>query len=103
MGWLSGFSTFNEFIGALDNNDYYRFSLDSVTEFNQSLSGLSDSAYVYLYVGANNNGQIEPGNYITNCSGSSNSEALLSRKLIWQTEKLILLPVRGFALPAILI
>ncbi len=81
MGLLSGFSSFNEFLGDLDNNDYYRFSLDSVTEFNLSLSGLTDSASVELYVGLNNNGQIERGNSITSSSGYSNSEALLKRTL----------------------
>lgn len=48
IGTLSTLQTFNDFVGAADPNDYYRFTLDSTAAFNLDLTGLSSDADVHL-------------------------------------------------------
>lgn len=40
--------TFTDWVGSLDANDYYRFSLSSRSSFNLSLNGLAADADVQL-------------------------------------------------------
>jgi hypothetical protein len=44
-------STYSDFVGAVDTNDYYRFSLSNTSNFNLTLNGLSGDADVQLLDG----------------------------------------------------
>ncbi len=62
---------FDDFIGSSDQQDYYRFRLDTVSNFSLSLTNLTQSANVKLYEDENNNGAIDEGEVITSLSGDS--------------------------------
>ncbi|MCG6133607.1 MAG: pre-peptidase C-terminal domain-containing protein [Nostoc sp. LLA-1] len=55
IGTLSGVQSFNDFVGNIDTNDYYRFSVNLNSQFFLNLSGLSDNADVQLL---NSNGTV---------------------------------------------
>ena len=62
-------TTFNEWVGSSDRNDYYRFSIDESKNLNLSLSGLSSDADVQLLDDA--------GSVVAQSTNSgSNSEAI---------------------------
>lgn len=63
-GSFSGTFTAKDYIGSLDTTDYYKFSLNAVSDFNANLSGITGGAYMYLYRDNNNNGQIDSGEQI---------------------------------------
>ena len=49
IGALSGTTqTFNDFVGNIDSNDWYHFSLNNNSAFNLTLNGLTDNADVQL-------------------------------------------------------
>ncbi|WGV26387.1 ELWxxDGT repeat protein [Halotia branconii] len=48
IGTLSGSQSFNDFVGNIDTNDYYRFSLNINSEFRLTLKNLIDNADVQL-------------------------------------------------------
>ncbi len=50
LGVFSGTQTFTEFVGTADPNDYYRFTLSEVHDFDLNLFGMSDDANVALYL-----------------------------------------------------
>jgi Ca2+-binding RTX toxin-like protein len=81
IGTLSGTRTFNDFVGRSDQNDYYRFNLNSVADFNLTLNGLSQTAYAELYLDKNNDGLADSNEYITGDYGSSGSTASINRSL----------------------
>jgi subtilisin family serine protease len=47
-------TNFNDYVGAEDTNDYYRFSLNNTSNFSLSLSGLATDADVQLLNGSGN-------------------------------------------------
>lgn len=49
LGTLSGSRTYNDYIDAVDTNDYYRFSVSNNSDFNLLLSGLKADADVQLF------------------------------------------------------
>ncbi|BAT51098.1 unknown protein [Nostoc sp. NIES-3756] len=53
IGTLSSNQTFNDFVGTIDGNDWYGFSLNNNGAFNLTLTGLTDNADVEL---VDNNG-----------------------------------------------
>ncbi|MBC6475121.1 MAG: PPC domain-containing protein [Hormoscilla sp. GM102CHS1] len=61
IGTLSETQTFNDFVGNADQNDVYRFSLDTISDFRLRLDGLSADADadVSLIEDANNNGEMD--------------------------------------------
>jgi hypothetical protein len=48
LGTLSGTQTFNDWVGSVDTDDYYRFSLAGQSNFSLTMSGLSNNADVSL-------------------------------------------------------
>jgi hypothetical protein len=71
LGILNGSRNFSDqFIGTSDRNDYYRFTLGQTTNFNASLTGLTETAYVELIYDANGNNQFDSGERIDNSQGS---------------------------------
>ncbi|MGI0487110.1 S8 family serine peptidase [Pantanalinema rosaneae CENA516] len=48
LGILNTLQTFDDFVGAADTNDYYRFTLDRTALFDLDLTGLSSDADVQL-------------------------------------------------------
>ncbi len=59
LGALSGSRTVNEVIGAIDTNDFYRFSLNTTSRLNLELNGLDAYANAQLIQDLNGNGLIE--------------------------------------------
>jgi trimeric autotransporter adhesin len=60
IGALSGSRAFQDYVGTIDTNDYYRFNLTQTSDFNLVLDGLSADADVELL---NSSGQIIQGSY----------------------------------------
>jgi RTX calcium-binding nonapeptide repeat (4 copies) len=59
IGNLSGQKTFKDFVGVVDPQDFYRFSLTQNSHFTLNMSGLSDNAGVYLIADLNKNGVVD--------------------------------------------
>ena len=60
LGLLDGNVTRSDFIGAVDSDDYYRFALDKVSDFNLEINGLDQgNLFVYLGQDTNNDGLID--------------------------------------------
>ncbi|MBO1346726.1 MAG: S8 family serine peptidase [Hormoscilla sp. GUM202] len=59
IGTLNDRQTFSDFVGDADPEDFYRFSLDSASEFNLTLEGLSSDADVLLIEDINGNGLLD--------------------------------------------
>lgn len=71
IGTLTSPQSFNDFVGNIDTNDYYKFKLNSNTQFNLSLNNLTDNADVQLL---NSLGQvIQTSNQVGNTSESINN------------------------------
>jgi uncharacterized repeat protein (TIGR01451 family) len=59
LGILDGNVTRSDFIGAVDSDDYYRFTLDKVSDFSLEINGLDQgNLFVYLGQDPNNDGLI---------------------------------------------
>ena len=77
IGTLSGSRSFNNFVGNTDIQDFYRFSLSSVSDFKLSLTGLSADADVMLIKDSNSNGKVDYGEDLkTSELGGSSSESI---------------------------
>jgi subtilisin family serine protease len=61
IGNLSSLQTFNDYVGTLDTNDFYRFTLNQTNNLTLNLSGLSADADMQLIQDVNGNGAIESG------------------------------------------
>jgi uncharacterized repeat protein (TIGR01451 family) len=60
LGILDGNVTRSDFIGAVDSDDYYRFTLDKVSDFSLEINGLDQgNLFVYLGQDSNNDGLID--------------------------------------------
>jgi Ca2+-binding RTX toxin-like protein len=59
IGNLSGQKNFQDFVGVVDTQDFYRFSLPQNSHFTLNMNGLSDYASVYLIADINKNGVID--------------------------------------------
>ena len=68
-----GTQTFTDWVGSLDTNDYYRFTLNGRSSFNLSLNGLSADADVQLL---NGNGQVLQSSTRSGTSAESISATL---------------------------
>jgi uncharacterized repeat protein (TIGR01451 family) len=60
LGIFDGNITRSDFIGAVDSDDYYRFTLDTVSDFSLEVDGLDQgNLFVYLGQDTNNDGLID--------------------------------------------
>ncbi|HEY9796123.1 MAG TPA: S8 family serine peptidase [Leptolyngbyaceae cyanobacterium] len=77
IGTLSDTHTFTDAVSSSNTNDFYRFSLDSTSNFNLSLTGLSSDADVRLIQDVNSNGIVDDGDEIVRSArGGSNDESI---------------------------
>ena len=73
--------TINGFVGSADEDDYYRFRVDPVTNFSAVLNGLTQDADIDLYLDRNANGFIDSGERLTGSSRSGTQEDSVTRTL----------------------
>ncbi len=82
INFLNGSRNFtNQFIGASDRNDYYRFTLTQASHFNLSLTGLSDYADIEIIFDANGNGVYDSHELLYDGYGSSNQQGSINATL----------------------
>ncbi len=75
LGLFSGIREFDNFVGTADLDDYYRFTLSEVHEFDLDLFGMSQNANVELYLGEENlDGTFELGQRIYRSDVYGNEE-----------------------------
>lgn len=73
--------TYNDFVGDTDTSDIYRFSLNSYSNVNISLTGLSSDADIRLIQDFNNNDIVDSGEVQLSSTGGSTSEENISFNL----------------------
>lgn len=81
IGVLSGERRFGDFVGNSDKTDNYTFTIDSVRDFNATLTGLSGNADIELYLDQNQNGVIDSGEFITASRNYGTSVDSITRSL----------------------
>ncbi|MBD1911427.1 MULTISPECIES: hypothetical protein [unclassified Leptolyngbya] len=80
LGSLPANAVFKDYVGALDDVDYYQFQVDEVTQFNAITESLDGSTWTRLYKDLNNNRVIDSNENVANGSAgtSSSFSALLT-------------------------
>ncbi|MEM1172281.1 MAG: S8 family serine peptidase [Cyanobacteria bacterium P01_H01_bin.35] len=73
IGVLNGQQFWQDFVGTFDSVDYYRFDLDTTSDFSLFLSGLSADADVSLLQDSNNNGLVDFGETIDSSIAAGNT------------------------------
>ncbi|NMG58146.1 calcium-binding protein [Geitlerinema sp. P-1104] len=82
LGILEGERNFQDFVGTADRNDYYRFTLAGVRDFNLDLFGMRQNADVELYVGQQKlDGSWELGDRITRSNNFGTTDDSITRSL----------------------
>ncbi|MDT9277107.1 MAG: calcium-binding protein [Limnospira sp. PMC 737.11] len=82
LGILEGERNFQDFVGTADRNDYYRFTLAGVRDFNLDLFGMRQNADVELYVGQQKlDGSWELGNRIERSINLGTTDDSITRSL----------------------
>jgi len=81
LGKISGKFTARDLVGAIDQTDYYQFTLKQVSEFSATLSRLSESASIALIFDANGNGFLDGKETIASGYGSTSSNDSISETL----------------------
>jgi Ca2+-binding RTX toxin-like protein len=81
LGNLSAPRTYQDFVGTVDGDDFYRFNLTQNSNLSLQLSGLSDYAYVRLVADKNGNGLYDSGEILYDDYGSSGSTAEVNSAL----------------------
>lgn len=76
-------TSYKEFVGSVDRDDYYRFTLSATRNFSLSLTGLSNYAYVEVIMDSNGNGQYDlySSEKLYNDYGHSSRNASINRTL----------------------
>ncbi|WP_228008542.1 S8 family serine peptidase [Microcystis aeruginosa] len=80
-------TSYSDFVGSTDTNDYYRFSLGDISDFSLNLTGLSADADVSLL---DSNGSV-----ITSSTNGSNSSESITRQLNAGTYYVLVYPLSG--------
>ncbi|USR90109.1 peptidase S8/S53 subtilisin kexin sedolisin [Phormidium yuhuli AB48] len=82
LGILEGERNFQDFVGTADPNDYYRFTLAGVRDFNLDLFGMRQNADIELYLGQQKlDGSWELGNRIERSTNWGTSDDSITRSL----------------------
>jgi hypothetical protein len=82
LGVLNGSRNFtNQFVGTNDPNDYYRFTLAQTSNFNLSLSGVTQLADVELIYDNNGNGVQDYDDQLTSTTADSTSNGSINKTL----------------------
>ncbi len=77
VGLLSSSSTFSDFVGSTDIQDFYRFSLSTISNLNVSLNGLSAVSAVQIIRDTNSNGVVDDGEVLQSSAFSSTVTAAM--------------------------
>ncbi|MUG97974.1 hypothetical protein F7734_38970 [Scytonema sp. UIC 10036] len=88
-------STYSDWVGSSDTDDYYRFSLGTKSSFNLALNGLVADADVQLIRDANSNGIIDSGEVIASSTNGSTTAESISRTLDAGTYYIRVYPFNG--------
>jgi pimeloyl-ACP methyl ester carboxylesterase len=78
---LNSPQTIFEFVGSIDVDDYYRFSLNTTNNFKLSLDGLSANADVQLIRDANNNNVVDSGELLVTIANTGTTAESITRSL----------------------
>ncbi len=73
IGNLKDTRTYNEFVGSVDLEDYYRFQLNTTSNFQLALTGLSKYTNVELILDRNGNGSIDDREVLDRKSNSNSA------------------------------
>ena len=77
LGLLSALQTVQDAVSDADPNDYYRFTINTNSQFNLTLTGLENDADVFLIRDANNNGRVDSSDILASSTAVGNvSEAI---------------------------
>jgi hypothetical protein len=74
-------TTYSDWVGSADTNDFYRFNLSQTSSFNLTLNGLVADADVQLIWDSNSNGVIDSGEVIASSAAGSTTAEAISRTL----------------------
>ncbi len=81
IGNLTDAFTYDEFVGIADKDDYYRFSINSTSNVNVTVDGVTESIALRLIQDTNNNGQFDSGDTYYFSDGNSNTAASINKVL----------------------
>jgi hypothetical protein len=82
LGVLSGTSSLKEYVGVLDSDDFYRFTLSNTTNLQARITNSSAiSSDLILIRDTNNNGLIDNSETLASTSTNSSGIASLTRDL----------------------
>ncbi|NJM46257.1 MAG: hypothetical protein HC860_08805 [Alkalinema sp. RU_4_3] len=81
LGKLDGTRYLYDFVGIVDNNDYYQFTIDTTSNFSLLLNGLGADANVQLIQDRNNNSIVEADEIIQFSANSGKAPEAFSRTL----------------------
>ncbi|MGF1499700.1 MAG: PPC domain-containing protein [Elainellaceae cyanobacterium] len=79
IGQLPGAWQNSEFVGTGDDSDFYRFEVNTVSDFGATIIGLTDSTDTFLYKDSNKNGILDDGGSIA--SSTNTDSGSISRIL----------------------
>ena len=82
FGTLSDTQTYYGDVSGTDTSDVYRFSLNSTSNFNLSLTGLSNDADVRLIQDVNNNGIVDDGDEIVRSAWGDSQDESINHSLV---------------------
>lgn len=81
VGVISGSFTAQDLVGSLDTIDYYKFSLNQISDFNATLSRLSQPVDIDLIWDANGNNFLDGNELLGSGYGSTTSNTAISKTL----------------------
>ena len=81
IGILNETQTFSDFVGDVDTQDFYSFTLEETGQFDLTLEGLSSDADAFLIEDINNNGEIDDGEILDSSTLADNSPEAINQEL----------------------
>ncbi|HEY9658657.1 MAG TPA: PPC domain-containing protein [Allocoleopsis sp.] len=81
LGILPASFTAKELVGEQDQTDYYKFTLNQISDFNATLSRLSESVNLTLILDANGNNFLDGNETLTSSYSSITSNSPISKTL----------------------
>lgn len=97
LGNLSGTRLIQDFVGSTDSHDFYRFLLSNISNLNLSLTSLSEPVVANIFADRNNNGAIEPIEYVANVYTGGGSINAITQNLAPGTYFVDVIPGEQFS------
>lgn len=94
---LSGTRVVQDFVGSTDSHDFYRFLLGNISNLNLSLTSLSEPVVANIFADRNNNGAIEPSEYVANVYTGGGSINAITQNLAPGTYFVDVIPGEPFS------